>query len=83
MRPGLALIMPFVDGIGYKVNMKEQVFDVPSQEVISRDNALVTVNGIVFFQVIDAAKSAYEVSKLDFSIINLVVTNLRTVLGSM
>ncbi len=83
LRPGLTLITPFVESIGYKINMKEQVLDVPSQEVISRDNASVRVNGIVFFQVIDSAKSAYEINNLDFAITNLVVTNLRTVLGSM
>jgi regulator of protease activity HflC (stomatin/prohibitin superfamily) len=83
LSPGLALIMPFIDGVGYKINMKEQVLDVPAQEVISSDNATVTVNGVVFFQVMDAPKSAYEVNNLDFAMTNLVVTNLRTVLGAM
>jgi regulator of protease activity HflC (stomatin/prohibitin superfamily) len=83
LQPGLTLIVPFVDAVTYKINMKEQVLDVPSQEVISRDNAVVKVNGIVFFQVINPAKSAYEVNQLDRAVTNLVVTNLRTVLGAM
>ena len=83
LKPGLHFLIPFVDNIGYRVNMKEQVLDIASQEVISADNAMVTVNGVVFFMVLDAAKSAYEVNQLDFAITNLVITNLRTVLGSM
>ena len=83
LHPGLNLIIPFIDTIGYKLNMKEQVLDVPSQEVISRDNASVKVNGVVFYQVVDSPKAAYEVNDLDWAITNLVVTNLRTVLGSM
>jgi regulator of protease activity HflC (stomatin/prohibitin superfamily) len=83
LKPGLHFLIPFVDNIGYRVNMKEQVLDIASQEVISADNAMVTVNGVVFFVVLDAAKSAYEVNQLDFAITNLVITNLRTVLGSM
>ena len=82
-RPGLNLLIPFIDKVGYKLNMKEQVLDVPSQEVISKDNASVKVNGVVFFQVVDSPKAAYEVNDLDWAITNLVVTNLRTVLGSM
>ena len=82
-RPGLNLLIPFIDKVGYKLNMKEQVLDVPSQEVISKDNASVKVNGVVFFQVVDPPKAAYEVNDLDWAITNLVVTNLRTVLGAM
>ncbi len=83
LKPGLHFVSPFVDRIGYKINMKEQVLEIPSQEVISADNALVTVNGVVFFQVMDSARSAYGVNHLDFAIVNLVVTNLRSVLGSL
>jgi regulator of protease activity HflC (stomatin/prohibitin superfamily) len=83
LKPGLHFLIPFVDAVGYRVNMKEQVLDIPAQEVISADNAVVTVNGVVFFMVFDAAKSAYEVNQLDFAIMNLVITNLRNVLGNM
>ncbi|AIL33139.1 SPFH domain-containing protein [Basilea psittacipulmonis] len=83
LEPGFNLIIPFWDRIGHKVNMKERVLDVPRQEVITKDNATVEVDGIVFFQVIDAAKAAYAVDHLEYSIINLSMTNLRTVMGSM
>jgi len=81
--PGLGLIVPVVDVIGAKMNMMEQVMDVDSQDVISKDNAMVRVDGVVFFQVLDAAKASYEVSDLYRAIMNLTTTNIRTVMGSM
>lgn len=81
--PGLNFIFPIIDAVGARMNMMETVLDVPSQEVITKDNALVKVDGVVFFQVIDAAKSAYEVRDLENAILNLTMTNLRTVMGSM
>lgn len=83
LKPGLNIIVPVVDGIGRKMNMMERVMDVASQEIITKDNAMVKVDGVVFFQVLDAAKAAYEVSQLEYAILNLVTTNVRTVMGSM
>lgn len=81
--PGLTLIFPFIDRVGRKVNMMEQVLDIPGQEIITKDNAMVAVDGVVFFQVLDSAKAAYEVSDLYLAIMQLSTTNLRTVMGSM
>ena len=81
--PGLTLIVPFFDRVGRRVNMMEQVLDIPGQEIITKDNAMVAVDGVVFFQVLDAAKAAYEVSDLYLAIMQLTTTNLRTVMGSM
>jgi regulator of protease activity HflC (stomatin/prohibitin superfamily) len=81
--PGLNLIVPFVDQIGRRMNVMEQVIDIPQQDVISKDNATVTVDGLAFFQVFDAAKASYEVAQLDLAIVKLTMTNIRSVMGSM
>ena len=83
LQPGLHILTPFMDRIGYKISMKEQVLDIPSQEVITKDNAQVRVDGIAFYSVLDAAQSAYEVTNVQQGITNLALTNIRTVMGSM
>lgn len=83
LRPGLHFIVPYIDVVGAKMNMMESVMEVPSQEVITKDNAMVKVDGVVFFQVLNAAKAAYEVNDLTRAILNLTTTNIRTVMGSM
>ncbi len=80
---GLHFINPITQRVGAKVNIMERVLDVPTQEVITRDNAMVTVDGVVFYQVLDAAKATYEIANLKMAILNLTMTNLRTVVGSM
>src|SRR5262245_52584743 len=83
LKPGLHILVPVMERVGAKMNMKEQVIDIPSQDIITRDNAMVTVDGVNFYQVLNAAKAAYEVDRLESAIVNLTMTNIRTVMGSM
>lgn len=83
LRPGLGIILPYIERIGRKINMMERVLDVPTQEVITRDNAMVTVDAVAFFQVLEAPLAAYEITDLESGMINLTMTNIRTVMGSM
>src|ERR1043166_5596002 len=83
LNPGLHILVPVMERVGAKMNMKEQVIDIPSQDIITRDNAMVTVDGVNFYQVLSAAKAAYEVEQLQGAIVNLTMTNIRTVMGSM
>jgi regulator of protease activity HflC (stomatin/prohibitin superfamily) len=83
LTPGLHILIPVMERVGHHVNMKEQVIDIPSQDIITRDNAMVKVDGVAFFQILNAAKSAYEVDNLENATVNLTMTNIRTVMGSM
>lgn len=83
LMPGLNLIVPFIDRIGHRINVQEAVLEIPSQDVITKDNASVTVDGIVFFQVLQAARAAYEVQDLRTAVINMAMTNIRTAIGAL
>ncbi len=83
LTPGLGLVIPYIETVGAKVVMMEQVLDVPTQEVITKDNASVRADGVIFYQVVDAARATYQVAQLDYALLNLTTTNIRTVMGSM
>jgi len=83
LNPGLHILVPIIERVGYRMNLKEQVLDIPSQDVITKDNAMVRVNGVTFYQIINAPEAAYEVNNLEGAIVNLTMTNIRTVMGSM
>src|SRR5262249_35527165 len=83
LSPGLRVINPFIDRIGHKVNVQETVLEIPAQNVITKDNASVVVDGIVFYQVIDASRAAYEVQNLQTAVINITMTNIRTAIGAL
>src|SRR5271166_5227749 len=83
LTPGLGLILPYIDSVGHKLNVMEQVIDVPRQEIITKDNATVAVDGVSFYQVLDARRASYEIANLQQALLNLVMTNVRTVMGSM
>jgi regulator of protease activity HflC (stomatin/prohibitin superfamily) len=83
LTPGLGLIFPYIDSIGHKLNVMEQVVDVPRQEIITKDNATVAVDGVAFYQLLDVRRASYEVANLERALLNLVMTNIRTVMGSM
>lgn len=83
LTPGLGLVIPYIETVGAKVVMMEQVLDVPTQEVITKDNATVRADGVIFYQVVDAARATYQVAQLDYALLNLTTTNIRTVMGSM
>jgi regulator of protease activity HflC (stomatin/prohibitin superfamily) len=83
LTPGLGLIIPYIDSVGRKLNVMEQVIDVPQQEIITKDNATVRVDGVAFYQVLDVRRASYEIANLQQALLNLVMTNVRTVMGSM
>jgi Membrane protease subunits, stomatin/prohibitin homologs len=83
LTPGLNLIIPFFDRIGAKMNIMEQVLDVPTQEVITRDNASVASDAVAFYQILNPAEAAYQVANLELALLNLTMTNIRSVIGSM